>query len=252
VRKYRADQFGLGRLQGLGDRVTLDQLGNLGADHVRTEKLAGLAVEHRLDHAFGLAECNRLTVAGKREVTDLDLVTGLSRCLLGQAHARDLWPAIGAGGDVVPIERVHVVDPGDPLDADDTFVHRLVRQPRRADEVADRVDAGLAGAKPFIDDDVAPFDLDTGVFEPDAFDVADNADGEDDALDSELAPLPPPSMRATTFSPLRSSAATVAPVWILIPCFSKDLRAKAEISSSSTGSTRSSTSTTVTSAPMSW
>ena len=65
-------------------------------------------------------------------------------------------------------------------------------------------------------------------------------------------PLPSASIRAVTPSPTCSSAATVAAVWILIPCFSKALRANAEISSSSTGSTRSSTSTTVTSAPISW
>ena len=63
------------------------------------------------------------------------------------------------------IERVNIVDPGDPLDADHAFVHR-VRQPWRADEIANRVDAGLAGAQPFVDDDMAPFDRDAGVFEP--------------------------------------------------------------------------------------
>ena len=88
------------------------------------------------------------------------------------------------------IERVHVVDPGDPLDADDTFVHRLVRQPRRADEIADRVDAGFAGAQPFVDDDMAPFERDAGVFDANVFDIAEYAGGQDDALDGELAPLP--------------------------------------------------------------
>ena len=55
---------------------------------------------------------------------------------------------------------MHVVDPGDVLDADHTFVARLVREPRRADEIADRVDPGLAGAQPFIDDDMGALDLD--------------------------------------------------------------------------------------------
>jgi hypothetical protein len=89
----------------------------------------------------------------------------------------------------VKIERVHIVDPGDPLDADQPFVHRLVRQPRRADEVADRVDAGFAGAQPFVDDDMASCDRDTGVFDANVFDIAEDADGEDDTLDVELAPL---------------------------------------------------------------
>ena len=85
---------------------------------------------------------------------------------------------------------MHVVDPGDPLDADDTFMHRLVGQPWRADEVADREDAGFAGAQPFVDDDMASFDGDAGIFEADIFDIAEDADGKDDALDGDLAPLP--------------------------------------------------------------
>ena len=63
--------------------------------------------------------------------------------------------------------------------------------------------------------------------------------------------LSPAASVAVTLSALRFSSFTVVEVWIFMPCFSKALRAKAEISSSSTGSTRSSTSTTVTSAPMS-
>ena len=61
--------------------------------------------------------------------------------------------------------------------------------------------------------------------------------------------LPPASTVAVTPSLPFFSAFTVALVMIFMPCFSKDLCAKAEISASSTGSTRSSTSTTVTSLP---
>ena len=59
---------------------------------------------------------------------------------------------------------------------------------------------------------------------------------------TSILPLTPP---LPALSPL-----TLALVWILMPRFSNCLRAAAEISSSSTGSTRSSTSTTITSAPM--
>ena len=62
------------RLQRLGDGVALDQLGDLGADHVRAQELAGLGVEHGLDQALGLAERDRLAVADEGEVADLDLV----------------------------------------------------------------------------------------------------------------------------------------------------------------------------------
>ena len=125
VREDRAHQFGLGRLQRLGDRVALDQFGDLGADHMRAEQFAGLGVEHGLDHALGLAERDRLAVADEREMADLDLVAGVARRLLGQADAGDLRPAIGAARDVASIERMHVVDPGDLLDADHALVHRL-------------------------------------------------------------------------------------------------------------------------------
>ena len=45
-------------------------------------------------------------------------------------------------------------------------------------------------------------DGDTGILEADAFDIADEADGVDDALDGELAPLPSSLDPATTFSAL--------------------------------------------------
>ena len=84
---------------------------------------------------------------------------------------------------------MHVVDPGDVLDADHTLVARLVRQPRRADEIADRVDALLAGAQPFIDDDMRALDRDAGALEADALDIADDADREDHPLNRDLEPF---------------------------------------------------------------
>src|SRR5262245_28562516 len=68
VREDRANQLSLGRLQGLGDGVALDQLGDLGANHMSTQELAGLAVEHRLDHPFRLAQRDRLAVPDEREM----------------------------------------------------------------------------------------------------------------------------------------------------------------------------------------
>ena len=126
---------------------------------------------------------------------DFDLVAGVARGLFGEPDAGDLRPAISASRNVADIERVHVVDPGDVLDADHTFVARLVREPGRADNIADRVDAGLSGAQPFIDDDMAALDLDTGVFEADTFDIADDADCENDLFNRNLR------HRATGFDP---------------------------------------------------
>ena len=66
---------------------------------------------------------------------------------------------------------------------------------------------------------------------------------------SDWVPPLPSSMVAVTLSACFSSFVTLAPVRILMPCFSKALRAKAAISASSTGRICGSTSTTVTSAP---
>ena len=65
----------------------------------------------------------------------------------------------------------------------------------------------------------------------------------------EVPPLPS-SMVAVIESAPFSTPVTLAPVRILMPIFSKRLRAKAAISASSTGRICGSTSTIVTSAPM--
>ena len=62
----------------------------------------------------------------------------------------------------------------------------------------------------------------------------------------------PSSMVATTLSAFFSSFVTLVFERILMPCFSKRLRARPAISASSTGRICGSTSTTVTSAPMVW
>ena len=139
-------QLGLGRLERLADGVALDQLGHLGADHVRAEQLAGLGVEHRLDEALGLAERDRLAVADEREGAGLDRVARLLGLGLGQPDAGDLRVAVRAAGDVAAVERVRVdllvaELLRDRLGGGDALVARLVRQPRAGRAVADRPQA---------------------------------------------------------------------------------------------------------------
>ena len=62
--------------------------------------------------------------------------------------------------------------------------------------------------------------------------------------------LPAASIVTVTLSAPFFTPLTAALVRIFMPCFSNALRARAEISASSTGSTRSMTSTTVTATPM--
>src|SRR3546814_9878355 len=63
-------------------------------------------VEHRFDKAFRFAQRYGLAVADEREFADLDLISGFLRLGFRQAHAGDLWMAIGAARVVVPIHRM--------------------------------------------------------------------------------------------------------------------------------------------------
>jgi hypothetical protein len=55
-----------------------------------------------------------------------------------------------SGPDWPGIERLDLVAAGDALDADHALVAGLVREPGRADHIADRVDPGLVGAQPLV------------------------------------------------------------------------------------------------------
>ncbi|PAV92830.1 hypothetical protein WR25_24902 [Diploscapter pachys] len=178
VREHRFHQLVLSRFQLARDDIALDQLGHFRADHVRTQQLAGLGVEHRLDEAFRLAQRDRLAVANEGELADLHVMARILGLRFGQADAGDLRAAVGAAGDVPRLERVRVLA-GDLLDADDAFVARLMRQPGRAGDVADRVDALDVRPAVAVDLDVAALRLDAQRLQPDILGVRHDADRDD-------------------------------------------------------------------------
>src|SRR6185437_10562173 len=114
-----------------------------------------------------------------------ELAAGLPGLRLGQADARDLRLAIGAAGDLALVEAVHL-EAGDGLDDDDALVLGLVRQHRRAGDVADRPQAGNVGAAVVIDDDGATVDLHAELFEPEVLRVALHADGRDQGIAGDV------------------------------------------------------------------
>jgi hypothetical protein len=75
-----------------GDGIALDQLGHLGADHVRAEQLAGLGVEHGLDQALGSPSAIALPLPMNGKCADLDLAAGG----LGRASVRPTLATCGA------------------------------------------------------------------------------------------------------------------------------------------------------------
>ena len=73
----------------------------------------------------------------------------------------------------------------DRFDADNALVLGLVRKQRRPGDVADGVDARHTGAVERIDHDGPTLGFHADLFKAEILDVADNADGGDDALDIE-------------------------------------------------------------------
>ena len=63
----------------------------------------------------------------------------------------------------------------------------LVRQHRRAGDVADRVDARHVGAAVAVDDDGTAIGLDAERLQPEPLDIADDADGRDHPVGGDLA-----------------------------------------------------------------
>jgi hypothetical protein len=61
----------------------------------------------------------------------------------------------------------------------------LVRQHRRAGDIADRIDAGNIGAAVAVGLDCAALDLHAECLEAKVLDIADHADGRDHPLDGE-------------------------------------------------------------------
>ena len=91
MREDGVHQLCLGRFQGHGDDDSPGSVSVTSAPIMcAPSSCAGLGVEHRLDHALGLAQRDRLAVADEGEAADLDLAAGFLGLGLGQADRGDL------------------------------------------------------------------------------------------------------------------------------------------------------------------
>src|SRR5262249_28277342 len=161
-----------------GDDETLNELGDLGADHVSADELARLRIEDRLDEALVLAQRNGLAVAEEREAADLDVAALRLRLRFRQTDGGNLRLAIGAARYLVLVHRMSI-EALDLLDADDALMLCLVRQHRRACYIADRIDARHTCAAEAIDNDDAFVGLDAERLEAEILDIAGDADRRD-------------------------------------------------------------------------
>src|SRR5215510_14366478 len=148
------------------------------------EQLTGFLVENDLYQALILAERNCLAVAYEGKATDPDVELFLFRSLFGQADRCDLRRAIRAAGDHRLVHRVRV-EALDRLNANDAFMLGLVGKHRRTCDIADGIDAGNARPAELVDDDGASIRFYTDFLETKIFNVADDADGGDHALDGQ-------------------------------------------------------------------
>ncbi len=184
MREYGVHELFFRGLEIHRDHVALDELGHFGADHVRAEKLAGLLVEDHLHQALILAERDRLAVADERKTPDADVEFLLLRRLLGQPDRGDLRRAIGAAGNKPLVHRMRM-QALDGFDANDAFMLGLVREERRAGDVADGVNPRHVGFARAVGDDGAALDLHAEFFQAEILGIADDADRRDDAIDGE-------------------------------------------------------------------
>ncbi len=162
----------------------MDHLGDLVADHVGAQQRAGLGVEHRLDESLGGPGCDGLAVHAEGEAADLDLASALLGLGLGQTDRGDLGFGICAAGD----RRCQVrgLQPGDVLHTMGPLVRRLVRQPGRAGDVADGVEASNTGRAVSIDHHMGAVDLHAQRLQAQPLDIADDAHSDDGDLSLQI------------------------------------------------------------------
>src|SRR6516165_551406 len=182
MREHGVHQLFFRGLEIHRDHITLDQLGDLGADHMRAEELARFFVENHLDQSLILAKRDGLAVADEWKAADANVELLVLGRLFGESDRSDLRRAIRASWNQEFIHRVRM-QALDGLDANHAFVLGFVRQKRRAGDIADGVDSRYAGFAHAIDDNSATVGFHSELFQAKVLDIADDPNGRDDALD---------------------------------------------------------------------
>ena len=181
-------QFNLGCLQGTGDAVALDHFRDLRSHHMGAEQCARLGVEHGLHEAFRLTHRNRLAISDEGEAPNLYLMPAGLGGSFREPNRGHLRPAIGTARNV---QRIHGMrmQPGDGFDANDPLMRSLMRQPGRAGQITNGIDAGFPRAAKGIGQDMGAIYLDLGAFQAKVFDIADNANCADQPIRLDLGYL---------------------------------------------------------------
>src|SRR5258708_5808118 len=194
MREHRLNEVFVDQLCRLPDRIALDELRDLSADHMGPKEFAGLGVEHGLHETFDFAKSNRLAVTDCGKFSDFHLIARLPGPGLSQADRRDLGPAIGATRNVFRFGRmgmnILVAElAGDRFSRSDALMHRLVRKPGRSSDIADRPNTRHVGATKRIGIDMTLCGFDPKRLEPNILAVGENADRNDNVTETLLGNL---------------------------------------------------------------
>src|ERR1700760_3922566 len=104
-----------------------------------SQQLAGLGVKYGFHDALSFTQRDSLAITDVWEPSHFQLAASRLRLFFGEAHRGNLRMGIGTPRDVPGIEGMSWLKASDPFHYDDTFVHRLVRKPGSAGQVADGV-----------------------------------------------------------------------------------------------------------------
>ena len=116
------------------------------------------AVRDELCETCGVTEAVRLTVRGERERRDLDVVALVTRLLLGEPKARDLWVAKCRTRHHPVVTELQSLCTRNGFGCDDSLSLGYVRELQLSSDIADGVDVRNVGAHARIDRDrLGPF-----------------------------------------------------------------------------------------------
>src|SRR5215207_1678698 len=156
------------------DDETLNELGDLRANHVSAKQRAGLGVENRFYEALVLPQGNGFAVTYERKAAH-PYIAPFGLCPdFSQANGSDLGMAIGTAGNSALFQRMGF-ESLDLFDTDHTLVFRLMCEHGRSSHVSNPINARHIGAAVSINDEQTLFDLDAQLLQSEVLDIADNA-----------------------------------------------------------------------------
>ncbi len=174
--------FVFGGFEAFGEDEFGEHVGDFGAEHVGTEEFAVGFGEEEFDEAVGGVDGEGFSVGGEVPFADFVVEVLFFALFFGESDGGDLGDAVGAAGDEGVVHVAGFLAGGGEhfFDGDFGFHGGDVGEPGWSDDIAGGVDAFDGGLEIFADLEVAFEDFGLGVGGEEVFDVAGDADGDED------------------------------------------------------------------------